>query len=126
MEWLIGGLQSLRPPKFWLRSCLYGAQIVYPCPFSGTNDQPAFLGGRVLTLFWWLFCVVIISSYTANMAAILSARLANQKPPTLDEVLKDPNREFFVENQSALHKVWMMRMRRMMIICTTLAYNKLF
>ena len=73
--------------------------------FPGSNDQPRFLGGRLLTLYWWVFCIVIVSSYTANMAATLTARLANDGVPTLDQVLRDPKKLFFVENNSALHQV---------------------
>ena len=75
-----------------------------PSP-SGSNDQPRFFGGRVLTLCWWIFCIVIVSSYTANMAATLTARLANDGIPSLDDVLRDADNSFFVDKDSALHWV---------------------
>ena len=80
-------------------------------PLPGSNDQPRFFGGRVLTLCWWIFCIVIVSSYTANMAATLTARLADDGIPTLDDVLRNADNSFFVEKESALHQVGETRSR---------------
>jgi hypothetical protein len=46
---------------------------------GGSEAVSATVGGRVLTSFWWLFALIIISSYTANLTAFLTVK--NINPP---------------------------------------------
>ncbi|XP_064623667.1 glutamate receptor ionotropic, kainate 2-like isoform X2 [Lineus longissimus] len=39
---------------------------------AGTESTPQVLSARILSSFWWFFSLIIISSYTANMAAFLT------------------------------------------------------
>ena len=45
------------------------------------------------------------------MAATLTARLADDGIPTLDDVLRNADNSFFVEKESALHQVGLTRSR---------------
>ena len=38
----------------------------------GPDKHPKSFGGKLLTFFWCIFLLVVISSYTANLAALLS------------------------------------------------------
>ena len=96
---VVGNTHGFITCWFWVRNPLFF--------FPGSNDQPRFIGGRFLTLCWWIFSIVIVSSYTANMAATLTARLADDGIPTLDDVLRNADNSFFVEKESALHQVAM-------------------
>jgi ionotropic glutamate receptor len=74
--------------------------------WSNLNNQgslkiPDFMGGRVLIMAWWVFCVVIVATYTANMAASLSSKIGKQNIPTIEALFEEEHREFVVEKGSA-------------------------
>ncbi|NXK65312.1 GRIK3 protein, partial [Sylvietta virens] len=52
------------PPLFPL-PCL-------PCPTPGSELMPKALSTRIIGGIWWFFTLIIISSYTANLAAFLT------------------------------------------------------
>ena len=41
---------------------------------QGIDILPRSISGRLVTSAWWLFTLIIISSYTANLAAFLTAK----------------------------------------------------
>lgn len=41
---------------------------------QGIDILPRSVSGRLVTSAWWLFTLIIISSYTANLAAFLTAK----------------------------------------------------
>ena len=38
----------------------------------GTEIMPKSVPTRIVATFWWLFCLICVSSYTANLAAFLT------------------------------------------------------
>ena len=40
--------------------------------FQGTDVTPKSLSGRIVGVAWWFFSLILISSYTANLAAFLT------------------------------------------------------
>lgn len=44
---------------------------------GSTEASPATLPGRILTSAWWFFALILISSYTANLAAFLTVKKIN-------------------------------------------------
>ncbi|XP_064637826.1 glutamate receptor ionotropic, kainate 2-like isoform X2 [Lineus longissimus] len=50
----------------------YGALVQ-----AGTETLPRTLCGRILTSSWWFFSLILISSYTANLAAFLTVSKIN-------------------------------------------------
>ena len=60
--------------SYWF---IFGALV------SGSSEStPATLPGRVLTSAWWFFSLILISTYTANLAAFLTVKRIN--PPISD------------------------------------------
>ncbi|NXX49227.1 GRIK3 protein, partial [Tricholaema leucomelas] len=43
-----------------------------PCPTPGSELMPKALSTRIIGGIWWFFTLIIISSYTANLAAFLT------------------------------------------------------
>lgn len=41
---------------------------------GGTDINPSSLAGRILSGIWWLFALLMVSSYTANLAAFLTVK----------------------------------------------------
>ena len=41
---------------------------------GGTDISPASTAGRMLSAIWWLFALLMVSSYTANLAAFLTVK----------------------------------------------------
>ena len=49
-----------------------------PCGVTGNTDStPCTIPGRILTSAWWFFALILISSYTANLAAFLTVKKIN-------------------------------------------------
>ncbi|KAL4230474.1 hypothetical protein ACF0H5_010856 [Mactra antiquata] len=44
---------------------------------GSTDSSPSTLPGRILTSSWWFFALILISSYTANLAAFLTVKKIN-------------------------------------------------
>lgn len=44
---------------------------------GSTEASPSTLPGRILTSAWWFFALILISSYTANLAAFLTVKKIN-------------------------------------------------
>ena len=55
--------------SFWF---VFGALLQ-----GGTDASPTTLPGRILTSSWWFFALILISSYTANLAAFLTVKKIN-------------------------------------------------
>ncbi|NXN09389.1 GRIK3 protein, partial [Indicator maculatus] len=46
--------------------------LSFPCPTPGSELMPKALSTRIIGGIWWFFTLIIISSYTANLAAFLT------------------------------------------------------
>ncbi|CAL1539084.1 unnamed protein product [Lymnaea stagnalis] len=44
---------------------------------GNTDSTPSTIPGRILTSAWWFFALILISSYTANLAAFLTVKKIN-------------------------------------------------
>lgn len=42
---------------------------------GGTEQTPGTISGRLLSSAWWFFCLILISSYTANLTAFLTVKV---------------------------------------------------
>ena len=42
---------------------------------GGTESSPVTIAGRVVTSGWWFFSLILISTYTANLAAFLTVKV---------------------------------------------------
>lgn len=73
-------------PDFNLRDSLWFC-ITSLTP-QGGGEAPQNLSGRVVAGAWWLFCFIIIASYTANLAAFLTVSRLDIPIESLDDLAK--------------------------------------
>lgn len=73
-------------PDFGLRDSLWFC-ITSLTP-QGGGEAPQNLSGRVVAGAWWLFCFIIIASYTANLAAFLTVSRLDIPIESLDDLAK--------------------------------------
>lgn len=55
---------------------------------TGGGDLPVGLSGRMLAVSWWLFGFLIVSTYTANLAAFLTVSRLDTSISSLDDLSK--------------------------------------
>lgn len=55
---------------------------------QGGGEAPQNLSGRIVAGAWWLFCFIVISSYTANLAAFLTVSRLDIPIESLDDLSK--------------------------------------
>lgn len=55
---------------------------------QGGGEAPMNLSGRIVAGAWWLFCFIIIASYTANLAAFLTVSRLDIPIESLDDLAK--------------------------------------
>ena len=60
------------------------------------------VSGRVVVASWWLFVVLVVSCYTANLAAFLTVTSIGTTINTLEELMAQSQVRYgLVENQAA-------------------------
>lgn len=73
-------------PDFGIRDSLWFC-ITSLTP-QGGGEAPQNLSGRVVAGAWWLFCFIVIASYTANLAAFLTVSRLDIPIESLDDLAK--------------------------------------
>ncbi|EDW50731.1 GM14793 [Drosophila sechellia] len=85
---------------------------------QGCDITPPSIAGRIAAAVWWFFTIILISSYTANLAAFLTVErmvapiktpedLAMQTDVNYGTLLHGSTWEFFRRSQIGLHnKMW--------------------
>ena len=73
-------------PDFGLRDSLWFC-ITSLTP-QGGGEAPQNLSGRIVAGAWWLFCFIVIASYTANLAAFLTVSRLDIPIESLDDLAK--------------------------------------
>lgn len=78
---IIGGAQELHDPQQQLQQPPYGNDFSLLNSFwyslaafmqQGCDLTPPSIAGRIAAAVWWFFTIILISSYTANLAAFLT------------------------------------------------------
>ena len=60
------------------------------------------MSGRVVVASWWVFVVLVVSCYTANLAAFLTVTSIGTTINTLEELMAQSQVQYgLVENQAA-------------------------
>ena len=60
------------------------------------------MSGRVVVASWWLFVVLVVSCYTANLAAFLTVTSIGTTINTVEELMAQSQVQYgLVENQAA-------------------------
>ncbi|XP_061165234.1 glutamate receptor 2-like isoform X1 [Saccostrea echinata] len=85
---------------------------------GNTDASPSTLPGRILTSAWWFFALILISSYTANLAAFLTVKKINTPIKSVTDLasqtkikygtVKSSGIMFFFKNTNIEHfaKMW--------------------
>lgn len=61
---------------------------------QGSEINPRAFSTRVLSGFWWFFSLILISSYTANLAAFLTVERMVSPIQTADDLAKQTSIEY--------------------------------
>ncbi|XP_078584743.1 glutamate receptor ionotropic, delta-2-like [Branchiostoma floridae x Branchiostoma japonicum] len=72
------------PPRFGLNDSLWF--IIGSLMQQGWDWSPRCLSHRLLSGFWWLFSLVVISTYTANLAAFLTVTRMENPIRSVDDL----------------------------------------
>ncbi len=72
--------------------CLCFAKRLYV--ISGSELMPKALSTRILGGIWWFFTLIIISSYTANLAAFLTVERMDSPIDSADDLAKQTRIEY--------------------------------
>ncbi|CAF2599544.1 unnamed protein product [Rotaria sp. Silwood2] len=86
-EWYFENESDLVPRnKFSLHNALFFSFAAFM--HQGVDLLPRSMSGRVVTSAWWFFSLILVSSYTANLAAFLTVE--NLVPPieTVEDLAK--------------------------------------
>ncbi|KAF7635064.1 hypothetical protein Mgra_00005505 [Meloidogyne graminicola] len=89
---------------------------------GGCDFGPRAVSTRLLGAFWWMFTLVIVSAYTANLAAVLTVSrphipirdiddLANQSDISYGTINGGSTMQFFQESKITAHSKMWSRMR---------------
>ncbi|XP_033635111.1 glutamate receptor ionotropic, kainate 2-like [Asterias rubens] len=87
--------------QFNLLSCIWFA-------FGGLMQQgsevnPKAFSTRVLSGFWWFFSLILVSSYTANLAAFLTVERMVSEIESADDLAKQTKIEYGTRNSGSSH-----------------------
>ena len=71
----VGNVNKKECPSITFKESFW---FVFGSLLQGSTDaSPSTLPGRILTSSWWFFALILISSYTANLAAFLTVKKIN-------------------------------------------------
>lgn len=68
---------------------------------AGSELMPKALSTRIIGAIWWFFTLIIISSYTANLAAILTVERMDSPVDSADGIAKQTKIEYGVVRDGA-------------------------
>ncbi|VDI60713.1 Hypothetical predicted protein [Mytilus galloprovincialis] len=98
---------------------------------QGSDSCPRSISGRVIGTVWWFFVLIIISSYTANLAAFLTIERMVAPIETVDDLAKQTQikygsvnsgttREFFAGSLVPIYQtMWAFMMSNPQNMCNT-------
>ncbi|CAF4044374.1 unnamed protein product [Rotaria sordida] len=86
-EWYYENESDLIPRnKFSLHNALFFSFAAFM--HQGVDLLPRSISGRVVTSAWWFFSLILVSSYTANLAAFLTIEKLVPPVETVEELAK--------------------------------------
>ncbi|XP_071747277.1 ionotropic receptor 25a-like [Lepeophtheirus salmonis] len=81
--------------SFWFATTSFTPQ--------GGGDLPKNISGRILSSTYWLFVVLILATFTANLAAFLTVERMKTSVKNLDELAQQSKINFSVVRNSTIH-----------------------
>ena len=80
---------------------LYGA-----CFVVGDEQRPISASGRIMLSFWWLFTILMLATYTANLAAYLTVTIIASPINSLEELADHSEIKPLIFSGSNLHTLF--------------------
>lgn len=74
--------------------------------FAGGDPHPNSTSGRCILGFWWLFTILMASTYTANLAAFLTVTIAEKPINSLAELAAQDEMQPLVKFGSNLYSLF--------------------
>lgn len=71
---------------------------------QGGGEAPKALSGRTLVAAYWLFVVLMLATFTANLAAFLTVERMQTPVQSLEQLAKQSRINYTVEENSDTHK----------------------
>ncbi|XP_033111554.1 glutamate receptor ionotropic, delta-2-like isoform X2 [Anneissia japonica] len=71
---------------------------------SGGDNTPISISGRILSAAWWMFALIIIATYTANLAAFLTVTRMENPINSLEDLAYQKKVSYGTINGSSLEK----------------------
>lgn len=84
--------------QFYIANCLIVSHSTLP---TGSELMPKALSTRIIGGIWWFFTLIIISSYTANLAAFLTVERMDSPVDSADDIAKQTKIEYGVVKDGA-------------------------
>ncbi|KAI8797695.1 glutamate receptor ionotropic, kainate 4, partial [Biomphalaria glabrata] len=76
--------------------------VVGAVTMAGGGDAPRSVAGRVLVAGFWFFAIIIMSTFTANLAAFLTVSRMGAVISSLDDLLDQTDMKYSVVNRSSV------------------------
>ena len=70
----------------------------------GGDNTPISVSGRMLSAFWWFFALIIIATYTANLAAFLTVTRMENPINSLEDLAGQNKIVYGTIENSSLHR----------------------
>lgn len=74
--------------------CFKNSWCTLCCYLTGSELMPKALSTRIVGGIWWFFTLIIISSYTANLAAFLTVERMDSPIDSADDLAKQTKIEY--------------------------------
>lgn len=86
---------------------------------AGSELMPKALSTRIIGGIWWFFTLIIISSYTANLAAFLTVERMDSPVDSADDIAKQTKIEYGVVKDGATMSFFKVHHTRMHMLTKT-------
>ncbi|XP_063446900.1 glutamate receptor ionotropic, delta-1-like [Mytilus trossulus] len=73
---------------------------------QAVDPRPSATSGRVMLGFWWVFTILMLASYTANLAAYLTVSITVQPINSLSELITQDKIKPLVKTGTSLHTLF--------------------
>lgn len=72
--------------------------------FAGGGEAPKALSGRIIVAAYWLFVVLMLATFTANLAAFLTVERMQSPVQSLDQLSRQSRINYTVVKDSDTHQ----------------------
>jgi Ligand-gated ion channel len=81
------------------------------------------MSGRIVGSVWWFFTLILISSYTANLAAFLTAERMQSPIESAEDLAKQTEIKYGTVESGSTREFFRVRMLRTILYCSDFINN---